>query len=104
VRSHLQNSKTTRAKWTGCTAQGVEHLLYKCEALGSSQSTTKKRKKNGVCIQKDHFESVAEIQKRASNLVGKGIVALMALAGIQISLRAFGVEAFMERLQNCGHH
>jgi hypothetical protein len=42
-------SKITRVKWTGGMAQAVEHLLYKCEALSSKPSPTKKKKYKWVC-------------------------------------------------------
>jgi hypothetical protein len=40
------NSKITIVNWAGSVAQVVQHLLYKCEALSSNSSHTKKRKKN----------------------------------------------------------
>jgi hypothetical protein len=42
-------SKITRAKWTDCVAQTVEHLFCKYEALSSKPSPIKKKKKD--CIQ-----------------------------------------------------
>jgi heme/copper-type cytochrome/quinol oxidase subunit 2 len=36
-------SKITRAKWTGCVAQAVEHLLCKHKVLSSKHIRTKKR-------------------------------------------------------------
>jgi hypothetical protein len=38
-------SKITRAKWTDCVAQTVEHLFCKYEALSSKPSPIKKKKK-----------------------------------------------------------
>jgi hypothetical protein len=38
-------SKITRAKWTGGTAQVVENLLCKNEALSSTLMPSKKKKK-----------------------------------------------------------
>jgi hypothetical protein len=37
--------KITTTKWTGGMAQAVEHLLCKCEALGSNTSPTKERER-----------------------------------------------------------
>jgi hypothetical protein len=37
-------SKISRAKWTGGIDQVVEFLLWKCEALSSNPSPTKKKK------------------------------------------------------------
>jgi hypothetical protein len=39
------SKKQTSSKRTGGGAQGVEHLLNKCEALSSIPSTAKKKKK-----------------------------------------------------------
>jgi hypothetical protein len=39
-------SKMTRTKWTGSVAYTVECLLFKCKALSSKPSFTKKKKKN----------------------------------------------------------
>jgi hypothetical protein len=36
-------SKISRAKWTGGIDQVVEFLLWKCEALSSNPSPTKKK-------------------------------------------------------------
>jgi hypothetical protein len=38
-------SKMTRTKWTGSVAYTVECLLFKCKALSSKPSFTKKKKK-----------------------------------------------------------
>jgi hypothetical protein len=39
------SSKITRAKWTESVAEAEEYLLWKCEALSSKSSPTKKKKR-----------------------------------------------------------
>jgi hypothetical protein len=43
-------SKITRAKWTGGVAEATEHLLCKCEALGSNPVPQKKKKKDSTFL------------------------------------------------------
>jgi hypothetical protein len=35
--------KIIRAKWTGCVAEAVEHLFFKCEVLSSNFRPIKKK-------------------------------------------------------------